>query len=578
MDAKGRVELFRILLVCILAVFILIIVAFRNAHAQERSGEVLQQLEKKDIVPKERPKEPEIKKEERPKEVKEPPKEDAAPKVLIKQFKVEGRTLLNPAIIHAIVSANENRELTFAEIQAVADLITAKYREAGYILANAFVPAQDVKDGVVVIKIIEGKVGKITVDGNKHYSKTFIEKHLASIMKDPSLKEQTLERSLLILNEYQSLEVKAALQAGKEPGTTDITATVADKFPISFSLGYDNFGSNTTSKHRMSAALNIGNLITSGDQIMLRGTTGLDTLDINKLSYGRIEYLTPIGYDGTQLGFYHANSLYKAGEELTILGIEGKARIYGLYISRPFIKTRQRTLSVKAGFQYKDVYEYRLDSLNSKDDIRIFHIGLNYDYADGLYGRNIWSIEYNMGIRDLLGGAGRNDTGTSRLNADGQFNKFNIDAARVQKLPLYGYLVLKGSAQLSADELFVAEQFTIGGMGSVRGFKSALHSGDNGYSLTAEFAFSPLFPETKVLGQKIGDTIKLALFADHGGVYRNKPQPGEDKDNFLTSLGAGLRLYAGKHLSFRIDYAVPEMKRKFNSKNSETYMQATVAF
>jgi hemolysin activation/secretion protein len=539
---------------------------------------VLQQLERKDIVPKERPKEPEIKKEERPKEVKEAPKEETAPKVLIKQFRVEGSALLNPAIIHSITSANENKELTFAGIQAVADLITAKYREAGYILANAFVPAQDIKDGVVIIQIIEGKVGKITVEGNKHYSSEFIQKHIETVRKDPSLKEQTLERSLLILNEYPSLEVKAALQAGKDPGTTDITATVSDKFPISFSLGYDNFGSNTTSKHRMSAALNIGNLITSGDQIMFRGATGLDRLDINKLSYGRLEYLMPVGYDGSRVGVYHANSLYKAGEDLTVLGIEGKARIYGLYISRPFIKTKEKTLSVKAGFQYKDIYEYRLDSLNSKDDIRIFHIGVNYDYIDRLYGRNILAIEYSMGIRDLLGGAGRNDTGTSRLNADGQFNKFNIDAVRVQKLPLYGYLALKGSAQLSADELFVAEQFTIGGMGSVRGFRPSLHSGDNGYNLTAEFTLSPFFAETKVLGQKIGDTIKLALFADHGGVYRNKPQPGEDKDNFLTSLGAGLRLYAGKHLSFRIDYAVPEMKRKFNSKNSETYMQATVAF
>ncbi|MBI5213153.1 MAG: ShlB/FhaC/HecB family hemolysin secretion/activation protein [Nitrospirae bacterium] len=252
--------------------------------------------------------------------------------------------------------------------------------------------------------------------------------------------------------------------------------------------------------------------------------------------------------------------------------------MYGIYVSRPFIKTRERSLTVKAGFQYKDVYEYRLDSLNSKDDIRIFNIGVNYDCSDGLYGRNIWGIEYSMGIRDLLGGAGRKDANTSRLNADGQFNKLNIDAARVQKLPLYSYLVLKGSAQISGDELFVAEQFVIGGMGSVRGFKPAIHSGDNGYSLTAEFALSPFFPETKVLGQKIGDTIKLALFADHGGIYRNKPQPGEDKDNYLTSMGAGLRLYAGKNFSFRIDYAVPEINGRFNSKNSETYAQATIAF
>ncbi len=548
-----------------------------TVHSQERSGEVLQQLERKDILPKDSLKEPlkelEIKREERPKEVKE-----AGPKVFIKQFKVEGNTLLNPAIIHAIVSANENRELTFAEIQAVADLITAKYREDGYILAYAFVPAQDIKDGIVVIQIIEGKVGKITIEGNKHYSTAFIKGHLETVRKDPSLKEQTLERSLLILNEYPSLEVKAALQAGKEPGTTDITATVSDKRPISFSIGYDNFGSNITSKHRMIASLNIGNVITSGDQIMFRGVTGLDRIDFNRLSFGRLEYLMPIGYNGTQMGILLANSLYRAGEELIVLGIEGKARIYGIHISHPFIKTRERTLSARAGFQYKDVYEYRLGALSSEDNIRTLTIGVNYDYVDGLYGRNIIVVEYNRGIRDFLGGAGKNDPATSRLNADGQFNKFNIDAARVQRLPLQSFLVLRGSGQLSADKLFVAEQFFIGGMGSVRGFRPAMHSGDSGYSLTAELVSSPFFPETKVLGQKIRDTIKLALFADHGGVYRNKPQPGEDRNNYLTSIGAGLRLHVGRHFSFRIDYAVPEIKGRFNSRNSETYLQATMVF
>ncbi|TAN45701.1 MAG: hypothetical protein EPN22_01550 [Nitrospirae bacterium] len=122
-----------------------------HIYAQEHSGEVLQQLEKKDIVPKEKPKgPPSIKKEEKPKEVKGP----AGPKILIKKFKPEGNTLLRADLINSILSANENKELTFAEIQAVADLITAQYREAGYILANAFVPAQDIKDGVVTIKII----------------------------------------------------------------------------------------------------------------------------------------------------------------------------------------------------------------------------------------------------------------------------------------------------------------------------------------------------------------------------------------------------------------------------------------
>ena len=543
------------------------------ALAQEKSGEILQQLEKKELIPKEKPEAPVIEqKEEKPRDAID------GKKILIRQIKLQGAALIDEQTLKIILSKYENKELTLSEINQIAEDITLNYRKQGYILAYAYIAPQEIKDGILEISVIEGRTGEITIRGNKSYSAKFIQKHLERIKQDPSLKEEKLERALLILNEYPSLSVKASLTAGKELGATDITAQAKDSLPISGSLFYDNFGTNITSKHRAGINLNTGNLITSGDYLMLRGLTGLDRIDLNKLSYGRAEYLFPIDYNGTKMGLSYANSIYKAGEQYTILDIHGKAHVAGIYLTHPLIKERAQALDIKLGFDYKDVYEYLLDSIMSKDNIRVFNLGGTYDFTDRAQGRNIINLTYYQGVRGILGGNGKKDPDSSRLNADGAFAKYTADIIRLQKLPGYNHLYLRASGQLSEDNLFVAEQFMLGGAGSVRGFSPASQSGDSGYFGSAELHLSPIYPETKVFNQKIGDTIKLVLFADHGGVYRNNAQPGENKNDYLTSIGAGLRLYAGKHFSVRYDYAVPRINDHFNSKNSENYLQAVFIF
>jgi hemolysin activation/secretion protein len=249
-----------------------------------------------------------------------------------------------------------------------------------------------------------------------------------------------------------------------------------------------------------------------------------------------------------------------------------------VYATYPVIRQRDRTLSIRAGFDYKDVYDYMLGSLRSEDNIRMFNLGITYDFFDRLQGRNIIGFTYYQGIRDLFGGSGKDDPDASRLNADGAFSKFTLDLLRIQRITDYSYLVLRGSGQASGDALYIAEQFLIGGVGTVRGFEPSLYGGDSGYLFSAELHLPPPFPERKILNRKIGDAIKFVLFIDHGGVYRNNLQPGESRNDYLTSAGAGLRLYEGNRFAVRIDYAVPEINGRFNLNNSQTYVQATVNF
>ncbi len=566
----------------IFLVFIMVY-SFNSAYALDpapQSGNILKELEKargeQNFLNKESPRKEVVIEKENATDKKQLARPDK--KVFVSKFLVEGNTLLDESIVRSIISPYEGKELSIEEINAVADLLTAKYRESGYITTRAFVPTQEIKNKVVVIRVADGKVGAITVVGNKSYSTPFVEGHIAQIKKDPTFKEETLERSLLILNDYPSLNVTASLKAGKEPGTTDVIAKVTDEFPISARIFYDNFGTDTTSRNRAGLAIDVGNVITSGDAINLFGIAGIDRMNLSDLAYGRAEYSLPIGANGTKAGVYYGNSVYRAGQELEPLDIKGGADQAGVYVTHPIVKTRDAALSLRLGLDYKKIHQDVSSERFITDDIRTSNVGITCDWADTFSGKNYFALVYAQGLSSLLGGSKSDDAELSRQHANVDFAKFTADLVRVQKLPGYSHLMLKLSGQYSDNRLYGAEQFSIGGFGSVRGFEASAKSGDIGYAMTAELSLSPFFADQEIYKQKVGDTIKFAFFGDYGKVKWNDPLIGQDEYSQLGSIGAGLRLYAGKLVSVRVDYAVPYLDGKFENSGAKTYLQATVSF
>ena len=236
-----------------------------NAFAANGAGEVLQQLEKTGKTYQFRRKAVPLIENENKKPDME--KKQAVTRVFVKKFHLEGNTLINEKELLSGVNLGGGKILTLDEVLSVADMVTAKYRDKGFLLVNAYGPSQSIFDGAIIIKnekgyytinafgsvtikVVEGKVGDISVTGNKSYSSSFIASHIENIRKDPSLKMETMERDLLILNEYPSLSVKATLKAGTTVGMTDVIATVSDKLPLFGNVSYDNYGVKSTSKNR----------------------------------------------------------------------------------------------------------------------------------------------------------------------------------------------------------------------------------------------------------------------------------------------------------------------------------------
>jgi hemolysin activation/secretion protein len=303
--------------------------------------------------------------------------------------------MIGTAALAPIVDSYAEKDMDLSELQEVADLITAEFKRRGYILARAYIPEQEIKDGIVEIAVLEGRVGEIVVKGNKNYSTDFIKRGFMTVVEERAIKHGSLEKSLLLLNDNPDLKVTAVLQAGKEPGTTDIVVNAEDKLPLHFSIDYNNFGTESVSKHRFGAELNLGRFLPiEGSSLSLRGVVGSDPSDFY---FGRASYLLPINSYGTKVGLLAYGGNFDVGRELAELDITGKTWGYGISLAHPFVKTRFQNLTGEFGFESKDAKEFLVGSLSSRDKLRMLRTGLNYDWVDNT-GRNFISFSVFQGL------------------------------------------------------------------------------------------------------------------------------------------------------------------------------------
>ncbi len=488
-------------------------------------------------------------------------------KVLVKAYKINGTSVIASAELESIVAPYVGREMDLTELEKVAYVVTTALRDKGYSLARAYIPAQEIKDGNLEIAVLEGRVGEIIVRGNQNYSSEFIKRGFTPVVRDGAIKQNSLEKSLLVLNEYPDLKATAVLEAGQEPGATDIVVTVKDKLPFHLVMDYDNFGTESVSKNRFGLEVNLGKfLIVEGSSLSLRAVIGSDPKSYH---YGRASYLLPINGYGTKLGFLGYGGDFDVGQELSEFNITATTWGYSPYLTHPLVRTRGANLTGEFGFESKDSTQWLLGSLFSRDRVRMLRMGLNADWIDRT-GRNFISFSILQGLEEALGAMENSDSKSSRFGADNRFTKAYVNWARVQKVIDRVSIILRGSGQASTRPLVVTEQFFIGGADSVRGYPPGEFLGDSGYNVSTELRVSPLPNQ---------DILQLAFFVDHGGVSIKDPPPGVKKSHQLTGAGYGFRLSLPYNINGRFDVGFPVRPAKTSSGDRPTlYIQAAARF
>ncbi len=472
-------------------------------------------------------------------------------------------TLVDIKKLQQLTDEFKNTEMTLEDMNRVADMVTMAYQENGYILARAYVPEQEIKDGVLKIAIVEGNIDKIDVVDNKYYNKRVLKRYFEEQQRHGVVNEELLERGLLMTNDMPSVDTRVTLKKGKKPGTVDMSVHAKDKLAVKWGADYNNFGTKVLSRDRFGTYFDITDPWW-GSTLSLRGVTGTD-FDASTL--GSADLSIPVNSYGTRLSFGYVKGLYAVGQELEELGLDGDSEVYGFKVSHPILRKKNMNLNLTLGWDHKYTQNYILDELRSIDEAGVFHFSVDFDNVDRFLGKNIVSLGYRRGEVKF-----NSEMPASRLNVDKRFESYAINIARIQRVYGYTNFLLRGTAQFSNDRLLPMEQMVLGGYGTVRGHKPTLFLGDYGYTVSGELMSAPPFIADKtVFGQRIAQMVQLAIFFDHGGVYNMDAQAGEHESEYLSGYGAGIRLFYKNKVRLKFDVAFPTTEREEDERDKAFY-------
>ncbi len=499
----------------------------------------------------------------------------SGPTTKVNKIVVEGVTLITSDVINGITAKFEGQDLSIQAIQKVADLITDEYRKKGFVTSRAYVPPQSIKDGNLLIKIVEGRLGNLEIKNNKYFKTGLLEKKIG-MTEQGYFDYSALQKSLVYINEHPDRKAKATLVPGKTAGTTDVIIDVKDRFPVHVGFEYDNFGSRYIEKNRYSTVVEHNNLLGFDDKLYYK----FQMAESDSMYLQQMRYVIPIN-SGWEMGAYIAHSRLTLGKEYKVLDARGKADIMGIFTTKALIVTDKMDLRYNAGFDYKRIRNYQLSERSSQDRLRVLKNGLDLDFNDVL-GRNILLTEFDFGLPHFLGGMDGKDANASRAGAGNQFNKLLINYYRLQPLAWDAALLWKNNAQVSNYNLTASEQFQIGGPSSVRGYPVAEYSGDKGFYTSLELSL-PFYGLSKdwscpLTGVRFYDALRFVTFYDIASANTNHPAAGDKKHQILRGYGFGFRMNLKDNVSLRVELGYPAGKTPSDGDHVHPWIELITKF
>jgi hemolysin activation/secretion protein len=520
-----------------------------DAGAQATRFKQQSELEKKSFE-KKRPKAPEIEIEE---EAKKKPVE-GGPTFTLNSVNVTGATIFKNEEFKPIYEPYLNKSVSWQDMETITEKIKAEYKKRGYLTTNVYIPEQDVVAGNIEIRILEGTVGEIKIEGNKWFSDKLIKKFFHA-KKNEILNVFKLSRDLLRLNQNSDLEVKTVIGAGKDPGSSDITLKVKDKFPYHAGAAFDNQGTRLVGKLRTSVSFRSTSLLGQGDSLFF------NTVE-SAMSQGNFaSYSYPIDTYGTKLGFDATIFTNKLGREYKGYGITSNTQIYTPKISSEMYLTEDLQMNTEGGMDIKSIKKWVMGEKSTEDQLRMPYVNFDITKMDSFFGFGQTSLlaKFIFSTENFLGASKPNHVSASRSGTGGFFFKNELTLRRIQRMPADSYLSVKCDFQNSTHTLPSSEQMQFGGAYYDRGYPEGDYTADYGINLNVDWIF-PLFFVPKDFKLPYSETplcrqIQPVVFMDIGAGKLKKFGPGERETKLLMGLGGGLRVQINRNLFLRLDWA-----------------------
>ena len=411
-------------------------------------------------------------------------------------------------------------------------------------MTQAYLPAQDIKDGAVTIAVIEGRYGSVTLRNKTNLSDSLATGLLEGLNAGDAIAIAPLESRLQLLSDIPGVNVRSTLVPGASVGASDLIVDVTPGRRVTGSLEADNAGNYYTGEYRIGGTVHLNNPTGHGDVASLRALTSGDGM-----KYGRASYQAQIGK--ATAGVAYSALEYRLGKEFASLNAHGTVEIASVYGSYPLIRTRNANLYALINFDAK-TFQDKVDSTSSVTDkkAQVWSASLHGNNRDNFGGGGLssYSLTGSFGNLDIETPAAlAQDQIVPGPHTNGNYQKLGFHAVRVQSVTRMISLYAAINGQFASKNLDISEKMALGGLYGVRAYPVGESYGDEGYLVNLEARLLlPKFSERQ-LGQ-----MTLIGFADTGTVTFNK-NPWTAEPNRRTLSGAGIGLSWADYNNFVVN-------------------------
>ncbi|TFW09629.1 ShlB/FhaC/HecB family hemolysin secretion/activation protein [Oxalobacteraceae bacterium OM1] len=469
----------------------------------------------------------------------------------INGFKVEGNTLLPQPAIDQAVTPYVGKRRDFGDVQKALESLEQVYHRLGYNVVVVTLPEQELDKGVVTLRVVETRLGKLKVEGNQYFSEANIRRSLPMLREGATPNIGKASSSLKLANENPAKKVALQLQSGANDDEVDATLKVTDEKPWKIGAAVDNTGTSSTGKSHLTVQYQHANIADLDHVLSLQYTTTIEKP--SQVSVYGAGYHIPLYSLGDSIDVFASYSDVDSGSVsagIFDLLVSGRGTIAGARYNQNLRRIGDYESKLIYGVDYR-AYQNNvtLAGVQLGNDVTVHPLSVAYA---GLLGMPGGEASFSVtAMHNVAGGSrgGAADFTRVRSGARADYNLLRYTAGYTRLLPQDWQLRLNLSGQLSNDALVPGEQFGAGGASSVRGFQERDISSDSGYLVNAE-VYTP-----NVCGamERFAMQCRALAFYDSAYVSRNKALPGEQASASIGSVGVGMRVNADKYLALQLD-------------------------
>ena len=448
----------------------------------------------------------------------------------VKSIRVTGSTVFAAAELESLVADLTGAVRSLADLDAGVARITDYYRERGYLVARAYLPVQDIRDGAVLVKVLEGVLDKQSIRNQSSLPDALAQRYLAGVEAGAVLQSQPVDRALLLLSDTPGVGgARAALQPGASVGTTELLLELDPAQAYAANVEMDNYGNRYTGAYRLGASIDVNSPLNMGDLLSLRALSSG-----TNMQYARLAYQLPIGVSGLKLGGAYYDTHYKLSEPFD--AANGTASSKSLFLAYPFLRSVAANLYGTLTWEYKKLQDQMQDKedavvSNVEKQVKLVTIGVSGNRQDALWGGGSSSFSMALATGQLSMDAQSlaTDSASTSANSHGSFSKLTYSARRQQTLGSGYSMLLSLNGQQANKNLNSSEKFSLGGALGVRAYPQGEGSGDQGLLANIE------------LQRNLTEQFQGVVFYDFGQVDINRnPFAAGSNTRALGGVGVGL--------------------------------------